>query len=69
MSDAVAISIVTGVVSIITLIIQLKMNKKVDTVDRKLDDNHKQQNGNLDKLLKTTEQLAIANEKAKHKRT
>lgn len=66
MSDAVAISIVTGVVSIVTLIIQLKMKSKVDTVDRKLDENHKQQNGNLDKLLKTTEQLATANEKAKH---
>lgn len=68
MSDAVAISIVTGVVSIATLIIQLKMKAKVETVDKKLDANHEQQNGNLTKLLETTKELATANEKAKHPR-
>lgn len=66
MSDTVIISIVSGIVSIITLYIQLRMKAKVETVDKKLDENHKQQNGNLDKLLKATEQLATANEKAKH---
>lgn len=72
MSDAVIISIVTGIVttvtgifSLITLRMQLKTKSKVDVVEKKLDENHKQQNGNLTKLLKTTADLATANEKAK----
>lgn len=41
-------------------------DKKIDIVEKKLDENHKQQNGNLTKLLKTTEDLATAKEKAKN---
>lgn len=45
-----------------------KSNEKVDVVEKKLDANHEQQNGNLTKLLETTKELATANEKAKHKK-
>lgn len=71
MSDSVIISIVNGLVLIITLIINLKMKSKVDTVDKKLDANFEQANGHFTKLLDTTAKLAKvegkAEEKAKHK--
>lgn len=44
-----------------------KTDKKVDVIETKLDENHKQMNGNLDKLVKTTAELATAKEKAKNK--
>lgn len=39
--------------------------EKVETVEKKLDVNHGLINGNLSKLLKTTEELATAKEKAR----
>lgn len=41
--------------------------EKMNVVEKKLDENHKQMNGNLDKLVKTTADLATAKEKAKNK--
>lgn len=40
--------------------------EKMDVVEKKLDENHKLNNGNLTKLLETTEKLATAQEKSKH---
>lgn len=58
MSDAVLIAIVSGVFSTIALIINLKANKKINTVDKKLDENFKQANGHFTQLLETTSKLA-----------
>lgn len=41
--------------------------EKMNVVEKKLDENHKQMNGNLDKLVKTTADLATAKEKAKNR--
>lgn len=53
------------VTPLVILYVNNKTNKKVAVIETKLDENHKQQNGNLTKLLKTTADLATANEKAK----
>lgn len=41
-------------------------DKKVDVIETKLDENHKLMNGNIDKLMKKTDELATAKEKAKN---
>lgn len=62
------IALISAVVTPLVVVIATKMqNKKIDTIETKLDENHKQQNGNLTKLLETTSQLATAKEKAKNK--
>jgi septal ring factor EnvC (AmiA/AmiB activator) len=43
------------------------VDQKVAIVETKLDESHKQMNGNLTKLLQTTTDLATEKEKAKHK--
>lgn len=77
MSDTVQLAIISGIFSIITLIVTHLINRstrrhmdtvkdQVVVVEKKLDENHKQQNGNLTKLLETTRDLATAKEKEKH---
>lgn len=88
MSDAVVISLITGVVTVIlaiigvvTLVITLRSNAKQAAIiaaqnlltanqaqlNLKVDEYHKEVNGNMHKLLETTKKLATAEEKAKHK--
>lgn len=63
------IALISAVVTPLVVVIATKMqNKKIDTIETKLDENHKQQNGNLTKLLETTSQLATAKEKAKNEK-
>lgn len=45
---------------------QAEITGKVDVVEKKLDESHKQMNGNLDKLIKSTADLATLKEKNKH---
>lgn len=45
---------------------QVQITGKVDVVEKKLDESHKQMNGNLDKLIKSTADLATLTEKSKH---
>ena len=61
------LSFFTAIVTLITPIVVWRINKKVVTVETKLDENHKQMNGNIDKLVETTKQLATAQEKARAK--
>lgn len=42
--------------------------RKLEVVEEKLDESHKQMNGNLDKLIKSTADLAVAHEKARAKK-
>ena len=67
------LNIVSIVVTALMLVYVARSNKKmntveskVDVVEKKLDENHKQQNGNLTKLLETTKELATLTEKSKH---
>lgn len=81
MSDALILGIVLPIITAVSAWVTIWLNgriaaklqaqiaettSKVNTVEKKLDENHKQQNGNLTKLLETTKQLATATEKAKH---
>jgi len=65
------LSFFTAVVTLITPVVVWRLNrkqgKKIDVVENKLDENHKQMNGNIDKLVETTKQLAISQEKARAK--
>jgi hypothetical protein len=46
---------------------KIDANKKgIDKVVEKVDEYHKEVNGNMSKLLETTKELATATEKAKH---
>lgn len=70
------ISLISAVVTpLVVVFVNRKTNKKVDAncrklevVEDKLDESHKQMNGNLDKLIKTTAELATAQEKARAKK-
>lgn len=66
------LNIISIVVTALMLVYVAKSNKKmnavevkVDVVEKKLDENHKLNNGNLTKLLETTEKLATAQERAR----
>lgn len=66
----VLMAIIALVSAVVTPFIVLYVNKrqleKIDTVEKKLDENHKLTNGHMSTLLETTKQLATANEKARH---
>ena len=51
---------------IVVYVLSHKQNKKMDKLETKLDDNHKLSNGNMDKLIKSTADLATLTEKNKH---
>lgn len=73
------IALISAIVTPLVLVIVTRMqNKKIDAnqvvvvqkqgeIVAKLDESHKQMNGNLDKLIKSTADLATANEKARNK--
>lgn len=67
LSTLIAATVITPVLAYLIKRSESKITKKVDVIESKLDENHKQQNGNLTKLLETTSQLATAKEKAKNK--
>lgn len=72
------IALISAIVTPLVVVIVTKMqNKKIDTnqavvvqkqveIVAKLDESHKQMNGNLDKLIKSTADLATLTEKNKH---
>lgn len=72
------IALISAIVTPLVLVIVTKMqNKKIDAnqvvvvnkqkeIVQKLDESHKQMNGNLDKLIKSTADLATLTEKNKH---
>jgi alcohol dehydrogenase class IV len=61
------IALISAIVTpLIVLYVNNKTNKKVDVIETKLDESHKQMNGNLDKLIKASTDLATATEKAKN---
>lgn len=62
------IALISAVVTpLVVVYVNKQTNKKVDVVEKKLDESHKQMNGNLDKLIKSTADLATLTEKNKHK--
>jgi hypothetical protein len=78
MSDAVQLAIISGVFSLLTLVVTHMINKstrrrmdgvgnKVDVVEKKLDENHRLTNGHMDNLLKTTKALGEEIGKQKEK--
>lgn len=78
MSDAVQLAIITGVFSLLTIIVTHFINmstrrrmdgvgNKVDVVEKKLDENHKLTNGHIAKLLDTTKALGKQEGKAQEK--
>lgn len=72
------IALISAIVTpLILLYVTKKQNEKIDSnqvalttnqqqITAKVDEYHKEVNGNMAKLLKTTEELATANEKARH---
>jgi hypothetical protein len=61
------IALISAIVTpIVVVYVNSKTNKKMDVVEKKLDESHRQMNGNLDKLIKSTEDLATLREKNKH---
>ena len=80
MSDALILGIVIPVITAVSAWVTIwlngrvaaklksqivETNLKLNTVESKLDENHRQQNGNLTKLLETTKELATAKERAR----
>lgn len=68
MSDAVVVNIIHGVVSLVGVIITAYVTYRIGKIDKRVDQYHKEVNGNMSKLLETTANLATATEKAKHKK-
>lgn len=61
------IALISAVVTpLVVVYVNRQTNKKVDVIENKLDESHKQMNGNLDKLIKSTADLATLTEKNKH---
>lgn len=61
------IALVSTIVTPLVVVYVGKMNSiKIKEVKEKVDEYHKEVNGNMARLLDTTEQLATANEKARH---
>lgn len=65
----VLMAIIALISAVVTPLIVLYVNKrqleKIDTVEKKLDENHKLTNGHMTTLLQTTKELATAQEKAR----
>lgn len=62
------IALISAVVTpLIVLYVSIKQGKKLNTVENKLDENHKLVNGHLSALLQTTKDLATATERARAK--
>lgn len=60
------IALISAVVTpLIVLYVSQKQVKKLNTVEQKLDENHRLTNGHMTQLLETTKQLATATEKAR----
>lgn len=60
------IGLISAVVTpLIVLYVSQKQVKKLNTVEQKLDENHRLTNGHMTQLLETTKQLATAQEKAR----
>lgn len=60
------IALISAIVTpIIVLYVNQKQIKKLDKVEGKVDEYHRSVNGNMEKLLKTREELATANEKVR----
>lgn len=55
------------VTPIVVVYVGKQTHKKVEVIEKKLDETHKQMNGNMDKLIKSTADLATLTEKNKHK--
>lgn len=53
LSTLIAATVITPVLAYLIKRSESKITKKVDVIESKLDENHKQQNGNLTKLLET----------------
>lgn len=63
------IALISAIVTPIVVVLAAKIQaKKIDVVEKKLDENHKLANGHFTQLLKTTAELATAQEKARGKR-
>lgn len=72
------ISLISAVITpIVVVYVTKKQNEKIDSnqvaltanqnqIKATVEEYHKEVNGNMGKLLKTTEELATANEKARH---
>jgi uncharacterized membrane protein YgaE (UPF0421/DUF939 family) len=67
MSDIVLIQIIVGVVSLAGVGLSGFIAIKLAKVKTKVEEYHAEVNGNMHKLLKTTEELATAKEKARGK--
>lgn len=64
------IALISALVTpIVVVFVANKTNKKVAVIETKLDESHRQMNGNLDKLIKSTKDLATLQEKNKHSDT
>jgi hypothetical protein len=63
------LNIVSIIVTALMVVYVARNNKKINTVKEKVDEYHKEVNGNMAKLLQTTKELATATEKAKHSET
>lgn len=62
------IALISAIVTpLIVLYVSIKQSKKLNTVESKLDENHKLVNGHLSALLQTTKDLATATERARAK--
>lgn len=62
------IALISAVVTpLIVVYVNQKQIKKLNTVETKLDENHRLTNGHMQKLLETTASLATATEKARAK--
>lgn len=71
MSDAVQLAIITGVFSLLTIIvthfINMSTRKRMDVVKEKVEEYHKEVNGKMGLLLKTTKELGEEIGKQKEK--
>lgn len=59
------LDIVSIIVTALMVVYVARSNKKMDKVNTKVEEYHKAVNGNMEKLLKTTAELATAKEKKK----
>jgi uncharacterized membrane protein YgaE (UPF0421/DUF939 family) len=67
MSDILLIQIVSGIISLAGVGLAGYISIKLAKVNTKVEQYHAEVNGNMHKLLKTTEELATAKEKARGK--
>lgn len=59
--------VLTALFSLIAAIYSVKSKTKANTLDRKVDEYHKEVNGKMGQLIETTKELATAKEKARNK--